>query len=400
MVLLLDLILIAATALLAVQATFFLVEVLASALSGNEERISNPSPRMTLRVGVLVPAHNESVSVLPTISDIKGQLLEEDCLVVIADNCTDDTASVARSAGAEVVVRDDPMLRGKGFALDFGLKHLQANPPDVVVIVDADCRVAEGSVARLAEACVRTGRPVQALDLMMAPPGFAVNYRVAEFAWRVKNWIRPLGLDRLGLPCQLMGTGMAFPWSVIRTAELASGAIVEDAKLGLELAQSRRAPLFCPSARVTSYFPVSEAGAVSQRRRWETGHIKLIAHKVPSLLFEAVKQRNWQLLALTVDLAVPPLSLFAFLLGGALVASWLATLAGCTSVALALSAWSLGAFIAAVAVCWWNRGRDLLPIGTIASVSLYIMRKLPIYRSVFSKGPASEWERTERQTDD
>jgi cellulose synthase/poly-beta-1,6-N-acetylglucosamine synthase-like glycosyltransferase len=400
MVLFFDLILIAATALIAVPATLFLVEVLASARSRNEERMRDLGPQTRLRIGVLVPAHDESMSVLPTISDIKEQLLEGDRIVVIADNCTDDTASVARSAGAEVVERDDPTLRGKGFALDFGLKHLQADPPDVVVMVDADCRVVEGSVTRLAEACVRTGRPVQALDLMTARPDSSINYRVAEFAWRVKNWVRPLGLARLGLPCQLMGTGMAFPWSVIRAADLASGAIVEDVKLGLELAQSGTAPLFCPSARVTSHFPVSRAGAVSQRRRWESGHIKLIADKVPSLLFDAIRQRNRALLVLAVDLAVPPLSLFVLLLGGALVASSLALLAGYTSVALALSGWSLGAFTVAIIVCWWTHGRDLLPIRAIGFVILYVVRKLPIYRGILSKRLASEWKRAERQADD
>jgi hypothetical protein len=72
------------------------------------------------------------------------------------------------------------------------------------------------------------GRPVQALYLMMAPADSQINYKVAEFAWRVKNWLRPLGLRALGLPCQLMGTGMAFPWEVIRRADLASASLVED----------------------------------------------------------------------------------------------------------------------------------------------------------------------------
>ena len=53
---------------------------------------------------------------------------------------------------------------------------------------------------------------MQILDLMTAPEDSPINYRVAEFAWRVNNWVRPLGLAALGLPCQLMGTGMAFPW--------------------------------------------------------------------------------------------------------------------------------------------------------------------------------------------
>src|SRR5262249_18472589 len=152
-------------------------------------------------------------------------------VLVVADNCTDDTAVVAAAAGAEVTVRHDLMRVGKGYALDWGLRHLSVDPPDVVIMVDADCRLGAGAIERLMASVLATGRPVQALYLMTVPERSAVNHRVAEFAWRAKNWIRPLGLHRLGLPCQLMGTGMAFPWAVIRTAELASGRIVEDLRL-------------------------------------------------------------------------------------------------------------------------------------------------------------------------
>ena len=105
----------------------------------------------------------------------------------------------------------------------WGLRHLGMDPPDIVIIVDADCRLADSAIDRLAAACAVTHRPVQALDLMTAPDESPINFRVAEFAWRLKNWVRPLGLRALGLPCQLMGTGMAFPWDLIRSADLASG---------------------------------------------------------------------------------------------------------------------------------------------------------------------------------
>lgn len=63
---------------------------------------------------------------------------------MVADNCTDDTARLASAAGAEVIERHDALLRGKGYALDFGVRHLAQQPPDVVIVVDADCQVAEG----------------------------------------------------------------------------------------------------------------------------------------------------------------------------------------------------------------------------------------------------------------
>src|SRR5262249_17200745 len=181
-------------------------------------------------IAVLVPAHNEGIGIAATLGDIKAQLRERDWMLVVADNCNDDTAIAAVRAGAETVERHDPSRIGKGYCLAFGLAHLSKNPPDIVVMIDADCRLAEGTISRLAVACSATRRPVQALDLMIAPDDSPINYQVAEFAWRVKNWVRPLGLKALGLPCQLVGTGMAFPWKLIRSADLASGQIVEDLK--------------------------------------------------------------------------------------------------------------------------------------------------------------------------
>ncbi|MEI7537058.1 MAG: glycosyltransferase family 2 protein, partial [Comamonadaceae bacterium] len=87
-----------------------------------------------VRTAVLVPAHNESANVLPTIESVKVQLGPHDLLLLIADNCDDDTAELARSAGATVIERNNSQLRGKGYALAFGVDHLRADPPDVVLV--------------------------------------------------------------------------------------------------------------------------------------------------------------------------------------------------------------------------------------------------------------------------
>jgi len=84
----------------------------------------------------------------------------------------------------------------------------------------------------------------------------------------IKNHVRPLGCHRLGLPCALMGSGMAFPWSIIGDMTLSSGHLVEDILLGIELTRKRAAPLFCPEAMVTSDFPATAKGISSQRTRW------------------------------------------------------------------------------------------------------------------------------------
>jgi cellulose synthase/poly-beta-1,6-N-acetylglucosamine synthase-like glycosyltransferase len=317
--------------------------------------------------------------------------------LVVADNCTDDTAEVAKTNGAEVTERNDPAKVGKGYALAWGVRHLSADPPATTIIIDADCRLANDTLDNLAIMSAATNRPVQALYLMTAPDDSAIDQRVAAFAFRVKNWVRPLGLRALSLPCQLMGTGMAFPWEIISAAHLATDAVVEDMKLGLDLARTGRPAEFWPSARVTSQFPVSVEGAKSQRKRWEQGHIGVIVRNVPGLIFESLLQRNLNLMALSLDAAIPPLTLLGMLLSVMLLVSGLGALLGFSYAALIISAANFSAYMLAVAMCWLKFGRDILPLSSILSVFPYVARKLPLYRQIFSRGSSSRWIRTDRK---
>jgi cellulose synthase/poly-beta-1,6-N-acetylglucosamine synthase-like glycosyltransferase len=378
----------------AIPTTVLCVEIVAGIARRQVPADRGRDPRQ--RIAVLVPAHNESTVLACTLEDVKAQLGLRDHLLVVADNCTDDTATVAKVSGAEVVERNDPKRIGKGYALDFGLRHLDRDPPDIVVMIDADCQLADGAIDRLASVCGTANRPAQALYLMTAPNGSQINQQIAAFAWRVKNWVRPLGLASLGMPCQLTGTGMAFPWRVIRTADLASGWIVEDMKLGLDLAAAGHPPLFCPSARVTSHFAVSARGSDTQRRRWEHGHVKTIVEMTPRLLHIAIARRNLGLLALTLDLAVPPLSLLALLLILMFAITGVTTLFGFDSAALIISAACLVGFATAITLAWTRYGRDILPPHALLSFPSYILAKLGLYGQILLGRMTAQWVRTDR----
>jgi cellulose synthase/poly-beta-1,6-N-acetylglucosamine synthase-like glycosyltransferase len=386
--------------LFGIPATVLFLEVVAAIALPPRKCLQRPNQDSRRRVAIIIPAHNESAGLLPTIGDINLQMRAGDRMLVVADNCIDDTAAVAAATGAEVIERNDPTRMGKGYALDFALKHLSLDPPAIVIIIDADCRVEEGAIDQLATACAMTHSPIQALNLMTAPDETRINYRVAEFAWRVKNWVRPLGLNALNLPCQLMGTGMAFPWGVIRSGNLANSSIVEDLKLGIDLAQSGTPAQFCPSASVKSHFPLSVEGAESQRQRWEGGHIGMILTTAPRLIFKAIAGRNFDLLALTLDLAVPPLSLLVILLAGMSLVGGIAVLFGYSSVALIISGACFIAVLLAIFLSWLKCGRDLLPPSAAFSIILYIVAKLPIYRQLLSRNSDLQWTRTDRNKDD
>jgi cellulose synthase/poly-beta-1,6-N-acetylglucosamine synthase-like glycosyltransferase len=347
------------------------------------------------RLAVLVPAHNEEAQIAQTLRAVRTQLGVSDRLVVVADNCTDLTAQMAASEGAEVIARADAERRGKGYALDFGVRHLALDPPDVVVIVDADCDVTAGTLDRLVRLCSRTGRPVQSLYLMGVADGSGFGARFAQFAWVVKNQVRPSGLYRLGLPCQLMGTGMAFPWAKIRGSALASSNLVEDMKLGIDLARAGSPPLFSPDTLVHSTFPASSQGVRGQRTRWEHGHLLTILQEAPRAFIQGVTTLNLPLAAMALDLAVPPLALLGLttlLLWGTAVP--LAMLAG-AAVPLAIASIALGLLGISTLLAWWRFGRAILSTGDLLLAPLYMLRKLPLYAG-FLVSRQMEWVRSKR----
>lgn len=372
-------------------AVFALQAVFALPLFKRKSRLFGARPK----IAVLMPAHNESAGIARPLNAIRMQLQPGDRVLVVADNCDDDTAEIARANGAEVIVRHDPERRGKGYALDFGVRHLAAQPPEVAIVIDADCLVHGYALDMLARHALAAERPVQALYLMHAPPGAGLKTRIAEFAWAVKNWARPLGYHHLGLPCQLMGTGMAFPWPLLREAELANGHLVEDLKLGLDFAAAGYAPHFCPGARVTSVFPTNTEGVQSQRTRWEHGSLAMLLQQGGPRLRQALRTRNGGLLALALDLCVPPLALLvmlsAALCGVGVLAWWLSGSVWPWALALL----NLGLVGGAVLLAWLRFGRKIISLPSLAFAPLYALGKLPLYLK-FLVRRQSEWVRSRR----
>ena len=346
-------------------------------------------------IAVLVPAHNEAAGIAATLRSVRAQLQHGDRVLVVADNCIDDTAAAALAAGAETIERNDPARRGKGYALDFGVRHLAQAPPEVVIIVDADCLLQDGALDLLACRSLAANRPTQALYLMHSPHGAGLKTKVAEFAWTVKNWARALGYQRAGLPCQMMGTGMAFPWPLIARAELASGHIVEDLKLGLEFARLGQAPLFCPEALVTSVFPTKQEGVQTQRTRWEHGHLAMILKEGAPLLLESLRTMNRDLFALALDMCVPPLALLTLmtlvfcLLGMAL---WAVTGDALPWSFAFINAGVLGL---AVLLVWGKFGRGILTFRNLAYAPIYALSKIPLYVKFLVRRQV-EWVRSHR----
>lgn len=358
------------------------------------EDVSGRLPDKT-RLAVLVPAHDEAVGIGKTLAGLGLEVRPHDKLIVVADNCSDDTAAIARAAGATVIERFDQDLRGKGYALDYGLTQMRIDPPDIVVLMDADCDIQPGTLERLASHALTTQRPVQANYLIEQPLATSLKGFVSAFAVKVKNLVRPLGLRHMGAPCLLTGTGIALPWEAAIAVNVASGHIAEDMKWGLDLALAGYAPTFLPSARVTSRLPNDEDAAKVQRTRWEHGHLQIMREYLPRLLGQALRQQRVDLLALMLELSVLPLSLLVMLWASATAFSFPLALFSHIWLPLHIALAGGVTLFCSMGLAWYHYGRSDLSLRQLVMIPLYILWKIPLYIA-FVISPEQRWVRTRR----
>lgn len=378
----------------AIPSVVLLAECAASLLPTRSTPLRSDLPRP--RVALLVPAHNETLHIGQTTRHLVAQLQPGDRLLVIADNCTDDTATVARAAGADVLERTDPINRGKGFALAAGLARLAESPPDVVILFDADVVPPPGAVDTLAAQASQLHRPVQALYLLHSSgPEAGIRATVSELAFIVKNSVRPRGLHRFNLPVPITGTGIALPWNSIADIHLASSDLVEDMKLGLDLLLNGHPPRLCPEVTLHGDLPDTTSAAHTQRTRWEHGHLLTLKRWVLKLALKGLTSARPSLWIAALDLAVPPLALLAML--QCLLAA--ATL----SYGLVMSRWipssivlvSITALALSVLIAWATSARHLSLL-KILGTPLYIFWKIPLYFRFLSGRAQTTWVRTDR----
>jgi len=351
-----------------------------------------------IKLAVLIPAHNEAAEIGITLENLIPQLKNDDRLIVIADNCTDNTALIAQQYGAIVIERNNPEKRGKGYALDYGLSFLESNPPDVLIMIDADCSSQPDCLQTLADISKKTNRPVQAAYLMESPKNPSTKDLISALAFLVKNVVRSTGLMKLGLPSLLNGTGMAFPWKAIKSVSLASGNIVEDLQLGIDLTLAGYPPIFCPQIQVTGRLPKEQSVATVQRTRWEHGNLQILLTQVPYLLRSAIQFRRWELLALALELSVPPLSLLVIFWGLGMTGAVLVSLLGTGPFAVMLFG-IMGAMIFfAIFFAWIKFGRKIISGLALLFFPFYLLWKIPIYLG-FLVNPEKNWIRTTRDSD-
>ena len=357
-------------------------------LAACSRRRAPPPGRAGLRFDLVVPAHDEEAGIARTVRSLLAVDYPAGLrrVLVVADNCTDHTAARARAAGAEVLVRDEPALRGKGYALAHAFSHsLRDGVADAVVVVDADSVVSPNLLRAFAARLAQGAQAVQAGSAVLNP-GDSWRTQLMALAFALFNRVRSLGRENLGLSCGLRGNGMCLSAALLRAHPPRAFSIVEDLEYGIALGRASVRVHYADEISVASAMVSSSSAAGAQRRRWEQGRFALARRLLLPLLRDAGRTSSGLLLDLAIDLLVPPLSTVALYLAAGLAVS---ALAGGFAVLLWLTS-------AALLTGYVVRGWVLSGVG--AGALLQIPRYL-VWKALllFQPRHASGWVRTARE---
>jgi 1,2-diacylglycerol 3-beta-glucosyltransferase len=350
-----------------------------------------------LGLAVVIPAHDEEDQLATTLRSILAcpYDLGPRRVVVVADNCSDRTAEVARAEGAEVLERHDLDRRGKGYALAWAFEQVLADPRiDAVCVIDADCGVTGNLLCALAARLGAGADAVQAAYLFDRPEASTgAALRWAGFA--LFNVVRPMGRDWLGLSAGLLGTGMAFSRDLLTRSPWRAFSYAEDREQHLRWVLDGVRVAFVSNAEVRSVPPLTAAGRDVQERRWESGRIALAASFTPRLLARALACHDLVALDAGLEPLLPSQSLLLALSLAGLVAG---AAAGDSRLPALGAAATLGQMIYVIG--------GLMSVGAPAPVwrallhgPAFVTRRVRLLIGQAARGGPSEWERTPRSAD-
>jgi 1,2-diacylglycerol 3-beta-glucosyltransferase len=269
----------------------------------------SPSSR-TLRFDVIVPAHDEASVIERTVASLRKIDWPADRFQVwvIADNCTDTTAALARRAGAEVLERHDTSLRGKGYALEYAFRASRERGwAKALVVVDADAEVSSNLLAAFAARLENGVQAVQAHYGILNPMA-SWRTRLITIAKAAFHIVRSRARERLQLSCGIRGNGWCVTHELLNHVPYHAYSLTEDLEYGIDIGLAGFRVAYADEAHSNAEMVTDENVASTQRRRWEDGRFQLIRSRTIPLLLAALRRKDAVCLDLALDLMVLPLS--------------------------------------------------------------------------------------------
>lgn len=353
-----------------------------------------PAPRAMRRtrlegkLAVVIPAHNEEASIGDCLDSLfRCDSLELVDVYVVADNCTDDTATVATARGACVMERRDDEKRGKGQALAFAFGRLAAYGYAAFVVVDADSRLEPNFFTETAAAFAGGSDAVQC-PYLVANPNDSRSTRLMDLALRGFNLVRPMSRGRLGFSAGILGNGWGVTAETLRKIPYRAGSVVEDLEYHLELLRYGVRVDYLGSTAIYGAMPAGGRGRETQRARWEGGRLRMLRERGVELIAGTLRG-NVRMGEVLLDLLLLPLGYFVPLLICCLILP--------THASRLVGSVGLLAVAVHVACCVRAGGSWVRDLTVLATTPAYVAWKfMQIPRVVGTSFKRAQWIRTAR----
>ncbi len=257
---------------------------------------------------LIVCAHNEAAVIAQLVNNLK-KLHYNDALYdifVVADNCDDNTAEVARNAGALVHERFSEEGRGKGFAMDWMFQRLfkMERQYDAAVIFDADNLVHLDFLREMNSRLCNGERLIQSYMDSKNPTDTWVS-GVFSISFWIVNHIWHLAKYNMGLSCCLGGTGMCIDMDILKRYGWKATCLTEDMEFTMMAMMEGIPTTWAHDAIIYDEKPLTFKAAWNQRIRWSQGHFDVGGRYLIPMIKKAIKDRNIVMLDCTVNLFQP-----------------------------------------------------------------------------------------------
>ena len=294
-----------------------------------------PTPDRLNRFAVIGCAHNEERVIEELINSLFDMNYPREMfdVFVICDNCTDDTASVVRKAGAHAMERNDPDERGKGFGLEwmFGILKKRQEAGDIYdayVILDADNLVNDNFLTAINEKMNQGYEILQAYLACKNPSDTWISKSYSYSYW-ISNANYQHAHSRLGLTAQMGGTGMILRPCVLEDVPWETDSLTEDLVLTARYVLEKNKPCaWVHGARLYDEKPLRTKPSSKQRTRWMQGHMDAMFRYGPKLLWSGIKNLSLKQFDMAFYLMRPMLNLLMFV---CYVLKWLGVIVGALS---------------------------------------------------------------------
>ena len=234
----------------------------------------------------IIPAHNEEMVIKNLVQSLREQDYPKDLydIYVIADNCTDATAEIAKENGAIVYKRFDPEHKTKGYALNWFLKQkIEENADyDAFCVFDADNVVDKNFIKNMNKKLCQGEEIVQGYRDIKNPTDSWISAGYAIFYWTMNRFYH-LARYNLGLSPLINGTGFMVKFDIIKPNGWQTITLTEDIEFSLINISKGRRLGWATDAIVYDEQPVGFKQSWSQRSRWSVGHLQCMKHYTKDL---------------------------------------------------------------------------------------------------------------------